>query len=80
MSLTEAQYGMLFQIATQLINVERTQGKSIDFDNLMSYIDRAITFCGFTCDEDTKNKLFVELEYQFAIRHTSSECILMITT
>ncbi|WP_273159894.1 Z1 domain-containing protein [Bacteroides fluxus] len=75
MSLTEAQYGMLFQIATQLINVERTQGKSIDFDNLMSYIDRAITFCGFTCDEDTKNKLFVELEYQFAIRHTSSECI-----
>ncbi len=75
MKLSEPQYENLKSMAILLFNVDKAKGIDIDYDKIDTYVTRAIEFVGVECDEEDKNRLFSDIEYQFAIKHTSAEYI-----
>ena len=75
MKLSESQYGNLKTIAILFVNVDKEKGVDIDYAKINTYVTRAIDMTGVECDDEDKQRLFADIEYQFAIKHTSSECI-----
>lgn len=75
MKLSESQYGNLKTIAILFVNVDKEKGVDIDYAKIDTYVTRAIDMTGVECDDEDKQRLFADIEYQFAIKHTSSECI-----
>lgn len=75
MKLSEAQYGNLKTIAVLFVNIDKEKGVVIDYDKIGTYVERAIDVCGIECDSEDSKRLFSDIEYQFAIKHTSAECI-----
>lgn len=75
MILTESQYNSIYQMATQLIRFDKQKGVEIGYDNIATYIQRALDFARTQCDDDDFGHLFTDIEYEFAIVHTMGECI-----
>lgn len=68
-------YLSLKQIAFGFINADKGAGIDVKFDNINSYIDRATKLFPVPCDEDTKKRLFTDIEYQFKITHAKGNVI-----
>lgn len=75
MKLSESLYGNLKTMAILFVNVDKEKGIEIDYDKIETYVTRAINTTGVECDDEDRQRLFADIEYQFAIKHTSAECI-----
>jgi len=62
-------------IAFNLINADKCDGKEIKYENINSYIERALFFFPDHCDNETKVRLFTDIEYQFKITHAKGHAI-----
>lgn len=73
--MTDDLYLSLRQITFGFINADKGAGKEVKFENINSYIDRATTLFPITCDEETRKRLFTDVEYQFKITHAKGNVI-----
>lgn len=68
-------YLALTQITFGFVNADKSAGKEVKYENINSYIDRALSLFPSQCDEDTRNRLFTDIEYQFQITHAKGHVI-----
>ena len=73
--INENQYTLLKQFAKNLIDADKMHGKVIRYEDLDSYINRAVQLLQIECDKETINRLFVDLEYEYAIVHDRGHVI-----
>lgn len=73
--MTEDQYLILRQTTFLYISADKSAGKEVRFENINSYIDRATTSFPVPCDEETRKRLFTDVEYQFQITHAKGNVI-----
>lgn len=73
--INENQYTLLKQFAKNLIDADKMRGMVIRYENLDSYINRAVQLLQIECDTETTNRLFVDLEYEYAIIHPKGHVI-----
>lgn len=73
--MTEDLYLSLKQITFGLITADKGAGIEVTFENINSYIDRATTLFPIPCDEETRTRLFTDVEYQFKITHAKGNVI-----
>ncbi|QVJ81401.1 Type III restriction enzyme, res subunit [Prevotella sp. khp1] len=75
MNLTDEQYSILKSFANNFIRLDEEQGKEIKIETLNLYVERAVTLLQFQPDEETKNRLKTDLEYQHKIVHEKGHAI-----
>ena len=73
--MTENQYIDLRVFTKSLINLSISQGKELKQEDIDTYIDRAIMLSGLECDEDSRKRLFVDMEYEYKIVHNKGQAI-----
>lgn len=73
--INENQYTLLKQFAKNLIEADKMRDKEIRYEDLDSYINRAVQLLQIECDKETTNRLFVDLEYEYAIVHDRGHAI-----
>lgn len=73
--INENQYTLLKQFAKNLIEADKMRGMEIRYEGLDSYIDRAVQLLQIECDKETTDRLFVDLEYEYAIVHDRGHVI-----
>ena len=73
--MTDDLYLSLKQIAFGFINADKGAGIEVKFENINSYIDRATKLFPIPCDEETRKRLFTDVEYQFKITHAKGNVI-----
>lgn len=73
--MTDDLYLSLKQITFGFINADKGAGIEVKFENIDSYIDRATKLFPIPCDEETKKRLFTDIEYQFKIIHAKGNVI-----
>ena len=73
--INENQYTLLRQFAKNLIEADKMRDKEIRYEDLDSYINRAVQLLQIECDTETTNRLFVDLEYEYAIVHDRGHAI-----
>lgn len=75
MKMTESQYIELRQLTRTLINFHKSMGQDIKDEDIESKINEAIAFSKLDCDDDTKMRLLVDMEYEFKIIHERGQAI-----
>ncbi len=75
MKLPESTYVRIRSIATNCINIARGKEIVIDLNKVGECIDGVIHFLQADCDDEDRQRLLTDIEYEFAIKHTSAECI-----
>lgn len=73
--MTEDLYISLKNIVFSSINADKCMGREIKFENINDYIDRTLKFFPIPCDEKTRERLFIDIEYQFKITHEKGNVI-----
>lgn len=73
--MTDDLYLSLKQIAYGFINADKSAGKEVKYENISSYIDRAVSLFPVSCDDNAKKRLFTDIEYQFQITHAKGHVI-----
>ena len=73
--MTEDQYLSLKQITFGFISADKSAGKEVKYENIVSYIDRTLDLFPLPCDYDTRKRLFTDIEYQFQITHATGHVI-----
>lgn len=68
-------YLALRQIAFGFIEADKTVGKEVKYEDINSYIDRTLVASPIPCDDETKRRLFTDIEYQFQITHAKGHVI-----
>lgn len=68
-------YIALRQITFGYISADKIAGIDVKFENIGSYIDKALKMVPFECDEETRTRLFTDIEYQFKITHAQGNVI-----
>lgn len=75
MKLSETQYNNLRQLAVNFVNIDKERGQEINIENVDVYVKKALEMACVDYDAEDFKRLFDAIEYQFAIKHTSAECI-----
>lgn len=73
--MTDNSYLLLKQITFALINAIKETGTEVKFENINSYIDKVTSSFPIPCDEETRKRLFTDVEYQFKITHAKGNVI-----
>lgn len=73
--MTDELYLPLKQIAFAFISADKASGIEVKYENINSYIDRAFKQFPVSCDDDTRKRLFTDIEYQFKITHAKGNVI-----
>ena len=73
--MTEDLYISLKQITFGFINADKGAGIEVKYENINSYIKRAMTLFPVPCDDTTVKRLFTDIEYQFQITHAHGHVI-----
>lgn len=73
--MTDDLYLSLKQITYGFINADKSAGKEVKYENISSYIDRAVSLFPVSCDDKAKKRLFTDIEYQFQITHAKGHVI-----
>lgn len=73
--MTDDLYLSLKQITYGFINADKSVGKEVKYENISSYIDRAVSLFPVSCDDKAKKRLFTDIEYQFQITHAKGHVI-----
>ena len=75
MNISTAQYTALLSIATNLIDLDRSNGTKLSFEKVNSYISSACIMSGVRLDDETHRRLENDIEYQYKICHTKEGVI-----
>ncbi|MBO7496158.1 MAG: Z1 domain-containing protein [Salinivirgaceae bacterium] len=75
MMIDEKSYSLLGQIVKNLIDVAKISGKELKLEDIDSFIDDAIKISQLPCDKETRDRLFVDIEYEFKIVHPKGHAI-----
>ena len=75
MRLPENSFLSFKQIAINLIELDKQMGRVLKYENIDSYIDRAISMTGLDVDEEDRKRLFHDIEYQYQIAHSEGYSI-----
>lgn len=73
--MTESQYIDLRQLIKNLINLSISQGKELRPEDIDTYINQAIMLSKLDCDNATKTRLFIDMEYEYKIVHNKGQVI-----
>ena len=73
--ITDNQFTILKQFAKNLIDAAKMRGIEVRYEDLDSYINRAVALLQIECDNETITRLFVDLEYEYAIVHNKGQAI-----
>lgn len=73
--MTESQYIDLRLITKTLINLSLKCDKELNPDDIDNYINQAIIFSKLDCDDATKKRLFIDMEYEYKIVHNKGQAI-----
>lgn len=73
--MTESQYIDLRQLTKSLINLSKSQGKELRLEDIDTYINQAVMFSKMKCDDATKTRLFIDMEYEYKIVHNKGYAI-----
>ena len=73
--ITDNQFTILKQFAKNLIDAAKIRGIEVRYEDLDSYINRAVKLLQIDCDNETITRLFVDLEYEYAIVHNKGQAI-----
>ncbi len=75
MKLPENSFLTFKQIAIGLIELDKQNGMVLKYENINSYIDRAISMTGLTVEDEDRKRLFHDIEYQYQIAHSEGHSI-----
>lgn len=75
MNISQEQYSNIQIMLNTLINLDKSQGKEIEFCNIKGYIDRVASMLGLALDEEVYKRLETDIEYQYQIKHTEAGII-----
>ena len=73
--MTESQYTILKQFTRTFIDLSLSQGKELKPEDIDSYINQAVMLSKLDCDEVTKTRLFIDMEYEYKIVHNKGQAI-----
>lgn len=73
--INDAQFTLLKQFAKNLIDADNLRGIEIRYEDLDSYINRSLALLQIVGDNETISRLFVDLEYEYAIIHPKGHVI-----
>ena len=73
--MTENQYIELRQLTRTLINLSISQGKEIRSEDIYDFIRQAVFLSKLECDDATKKRLFIDMEYEYKIVHNKGQAI-----
>ena len=73
--MTESQYIDLRQLTKTLINLSKSQGNELRLEDIDCFINQAIMLSKLDCDESTKTRLFIDMEYEYKIVHNKGQAI-----
>ena len=73
--MTESQYIDLRQLTKTLINLSKSQGKELRPEDIDTYINQAVVLSKLDCDDATKTRLFIDMEYEYKIVHNRGQAI-----
>ena len=75
MRLPENSFLSFKQIAISFIELDKQMGRVLKYENISSYIDRAISMTGLDVDEEDRKRLFHDIEYQYQVAHSEGHSI-----
>ena len=75
MKLSNSQYVVLKMLTETLVSLDVTKGLKINLEDVDKYINNAVKFSGLVIDEEDRQRLFTDIEYQFKIVHTPGKVI-----
>ena len=73
--MTESQYIDLRLLTKSLINISKSQGKELRPEDIDTYINQAVILSKLECNEETKTRLFIDMEYEYKIVHNKGQAI-----
>lgn len=75
MRLPENSFLSFKQIAINFIELDKQLGRVLKYENINSYIDKAVSMTGLDVDEADRKRLFHDIEYQYQIAHSEGHSI-----
>ena len=75
MKLTDNKYSLLKRAVVLYIEFDLGQGIELKYENINNYIDMGISLFKIDCDEEDRNRLFRDIEYQYQVVHTEGHSI-----
>lgn len=75
MNRSDDEYIDLIKFVSYFMKMDKKRGVEVKLENIDAYINKAIALSGIVCDEDTKTKLFIDIEYQEKIVHHKGNVI-----
>lgn len=75
MNLSEDKYQALKGLAINFVELDKAMGSTIQYNDVGTYVQRAVRSSGLQVDDEDQRRLFVDLEYQFKISHTQGGII-----
>ncbi len=73
--MTDNQYTILKQFTRTFIDLSKSQGKELRPEDIDTYINRAVMLSKLDCDDVTKTRLFIDMEYEYKIVHNKGQAI-----
>ena len=73
--MTENQYTILKQFTRTFIDLSKSQGKELRPEDIDTYINQAVALSKMDCDNATKTRLFIDMEYEYKIVHNKGQVI-----
>lgn len=73
--MTENQYQILKQFARTFIDLFQNQGKELKPEDIDNCINQAVVLSKLECEETTKTRLFIDLEYEYKVVHNKGQAI-----
>lgn len=73
--LSDKDYISFKSIAISFIEIDKNAGKALKYDDINSYIERAILVSGLAVDDEDRKKLFHDIEYNYKVVHTAGSSI-----
>ena len=73
--MTDNQYTILKQFTRTFIDLYKSQGKELRPEDIDTYINRAVMLSKLDCDDVTKTRLFIDMEYEYKIVHNKGQAI-----
>ena len=70
MKQTEKQHSNLLTLIYNLINIDLQTKERLEYKDIRSYIDKALSLTHIDCDEEDIAKLTYHIEYTYRNTHT----------
>ena len=73
--MNEKEYTILKQFTRSFIDLSISQGKDLRPEDIEAYINQAVMLSKLDCDDSTKTRLFIDMEYEYKIVHKKGQAI-----